>query len=308
MGSDFVASAVSAWLMTYNPWIPMFVGWGFITLGVLPALSLPETLGAFPSSKPAEPVFNLDDLSVDGVEHSPSRFKWRNNETIVAQLRSRIISSFQSFEFIFRDKQLLLLLCTFLVYKLSRGTAWFLVQYISKRYSWTIARANLLVSVKSILTVVLFVTILPAASWYLVNRRAMNTREKDLILTKASIIFLTVGTLGIGLSPSIFPMIISMLVQTLGAGFVFVTRSLVTTMIRREQTARLYTVIEILEAVGMIIAGPTIASFFKWGLELGGAWIGLPWVVATGLFIVTATAVWTYKMTPISSEDDVDEI
>jgi MFS family permease len=136
----------------------------------------------------------------------------------------------------------------------------------------------------------------------------MNTREKDLILTKASIIFLTVGTLGIGLSPSIFPMIISMLVQTLGAGFVFVTRSLVTTMIRREQTARLYTVIEILEAVGMIIAGPTIASFFKWGLELGGAWIGLPWVVATGLFIVTATAVWTYKMTPISSEDDVDEI
>jgi hypothetical protein len=307
MGADSISSAFSAWLMTYNPWIPMFAGWAFMVMGIMPALSLPETMNSFPTAKPPQETHELPNLP-DDVEHSPSRTKWRLQDTIMSKIRSKIISTFHEFEFILQDKQLLLLLCTFLVYKLSRGTAWFLVQYVSNRYKWTIAQANFLVSLKSVITVILFVVILPTSSWYLVNRRKLHTREKDLFLTKSSIIFLMVGTLGIGLSPSVFLMISCLIVQTLGAGFVFVARSLITTMIQREQTARLYVIIEILEAVGMIIAGPTIAAFFKWGLELGGSWIGLPWIVASGLFFLTATAVSIYKMPPIPREDGYDEI
>jgi len=296
MGADFIASAISAWSMAHNPWIPMFLGWGITLLGVLPILALPETKSALSSTKDIRSTHDISDPSSDSEEDFPPPPRRKPQTSIIEVLKSNIKSCFRAYDFILHDKQLLLLLCTFLVFNLSRGTSWFLVQYTSKRYDWTISEANYLVSVKSILTVVLFVAILPISSWYLVMRLGLHTQYKDLILMKASIMFLIVGSLGMGISPSIFLMISSLLVQTLGAGFVFLTRSLMTPMVRRDQVARLYTIIEIMEAIGMILTGPILASFFNWGLELGGPWIGLPWIVICGLFCVTAVAVWTYRL------------
>jgi hypothetical protein len=91
-------------------------------------------------------------------------------------------------------------------------------------------------------------------------------------------------------------MITCLIVQTLGQGFVYATRSLITTMIHRDQTARLYTVIEIIQALGMVLASPIITAFFQWGLKLGGFSVGLAWMVGTILFVVVAWAIWSVKL------------
>lgn len=70
-------------------------------------------------------------------------------------------------------------------------------------------------------------------------------------------------------------MIISLTIQTLGAGFLYTTRSVITTMIQRDQTARFYTVIEITQVFGMILAGPVMTFVFQWGLHIEGIWLGL---------------------------------
>ncbi|KAJ9211946.1 hypothetical protein DTO166G4_6474 [Paecilomyces variotii] len=308
MGSEFISSMISSWLMQLNPWIPMLLGWGIMLGGIFAALSLPETKNAFPTSANEMSDFNRQE-DEDEVEAPRNYGRLFGRNTLLRRSWARVKSIVAPYSFITADKQVLLLLSAFLVYKLSRGTSWFLVQYVSLRYGWTIARANLLTSLKSILTVVLFVAGLPAVSWYLMKYRGVDSRQKDLILTKSSIVCLLVGTLGIGLSPTAPLMITCLVIQTLGQGFVYATRSIITTMIQRDQTARLYTIIEIIQALGMILASPIITAFFQWGLKLGGFWVGLAWMVGTILFVIVAWAIWSVKLpyvpkTTLDSEEE----
>ncbi|EEH05756.1 conserved hypothetical protein [Histoplasma capsulatum G186AR] len=295
MVADFISSLVTSWLMKYNPWIPITIGWGLTILGTLPALLLPETKGTFASG--GEGTYELcEPPPEDNSAIHLSLSSEQPHSIDQPPFLSRLGRTASQFSFIVRDKHLMFLVSAFLVYRLSRGTAWLLIQYISKRYQWTLADANFLTSFKSILTIFLFLGVLPLASWYLTARRGAHHREKDLALAKASVILLVVGTLIMGLSPSIGLFIVGLVVQTLGIGFVFIVRSLATMMVRRDQTARLYTAIEILQSVGVAIASPTVTLFFNWGLDLGGGWVGLPWVVASGLFGVTAVLLWMYRL------------
>ncbi|PGH19271.1 hypothetical protein AJ80_04138 [Polytolypa hystricis UAMH7299] len=304
MASDFVSSLATSWLMRYNPWVPMFIGWSLVVIGLLPAFALPETMESLPMKKESGYDYELEQLRSDSEDTSTPTEETYKHTGGLHGLKAKIQSKLAPFAFIYSNRHLLILLSSFVVYRLSRGTYWFLVQYISNRYGWTIADANLLVSLKSILTVALFVAILPGISWVLVSRLHYHIREKDLILAKASIIFLLAGTLTMGIAPSIVFMIIGLVVQTLGIGFVFLTRSLATTMVSRDQTARLYTFIEILQGLGLIIASPLMTSFFTVGLEAGGFWVGLPWIIAAVLFGITAALLWIYRIPAIPRQDE----
>ncbi|PGH14310.1 hypothetical protein AJ79_03132 [Helicocarpus griseus UAMH5409] len=305
MMSDFISSLVTSWLMKYDPWIPMLLGWGLTLIGILPAVILPETKGAFTSEK----IYTDELPELSPRDNEPTSFRpeqpphsYIRSYAKRSPLLTQLYRTASEFNFIFQDKHLMFLLSTFLVYRLSRGTSWLLIQYISKRYHWTLADANFLHTFKSILTVLLFLAALPLASWYLTTRRRMHFRQKDLTLSKASVFLLLLGTFVMGISPSISIFITGLIIQTMGIGFVFIVRSLATTMVHREQTARLYTAIEILQSTGITIASPTVTLFFNWGLDMGGGWIGLPWVVASGLFGATAVLLWMYRLPPLPKQ------
>lgn len=307
MSSEVLSSALSSWLMTMDPWIPMIIGWVIVIVGILLSITLPETMHAFPSQE-LKQSHGLSNLSLDTEGPGQSRFSRPLEKTASGTFRSRVSSMLSKYSFVTAKKPVMLLLSAFLVYRLSRGTAWFLVQYVSVRYGWTIAQANLLVSLKATLMVLLFLSILPTASWYLIHRRGTDSRQKDLILTKWSILSLMVGTLGIGLSPHVSVLISCMVIQTLGAGFVYTTRSLITTMIHRDQTARLYTIIEIIQALGSILASGAMTAVFQWGINLGGVWTGLAWILASSLFGIIAIFIWAVKPPPVAKlPDDIDE-
>lgn len=245
MGSELISSALSGWLMTYNAWIAMFLGWGIMLAGIFAALLLPETKNAIPAPKTDDRTHELSGWGDDG-EPEESQPIWLPNANTTGNLRAKSTSVFRAYAFILKDNQMMLLLSSFLIYKLSRGIGWFQLQYISKRYDWTLAKATFLMSFKAAVNIVLFVAVLPALSWWLMEKRHLDSRLKDMQLTKASAVLMIVGTAVMGLSPSAAGMVIGLMVQTLGGGFVFLTRSLITTMVRPEQTARLYTVIELL--------------------------------------------------------------
>ncbi|PTU19621.1 hypothetical protein P175DRAFT_0503160 [Aspergillus ochraceoroseus IBT 24754] len=324
MGADFVSSAASSWLMVLNPWIPLLIGYSVVIVGMLFALSLPETKNAFPARATEPPTeVELGHLSPDGdtkglsggklAEDSrsgsddtedPTFATGAKKRPFLASLRMVIRSYLTPYAFIFRARRILLLLTAFLVYRLSRGSSWFLIQYISTRYNWTLAEANFLISFKPALTIPLFLLILPMISRYLL--RTMKSNKKDLLLARASIIFLAVGTLGIGLSPNIAMLIPSLLIQTSGSGFVYLTRSLVTTLVHREETARLFTVIEVLQSIGNVIASVSITTVFQIGLELGGPWIGIAWMMTATAFCLVGVAIWTFRV-PSVAHDKLDD-
>jgi hypothetical protein len=79
-------------------------------------------------------------------------------------------------------------------------------------------------------------------------------------------------------------------------------------MIHRDQTARLYTIIEIIQALGSILASGAMTAVFQWGINLGGFWTGLAWMLASILFGVIAIFIWAVTPPPVAKlPDDIDE-
>ena len=327
MGADFVSTAASSWLMAMNPWIPLFIGFIILFLGLFLVLLLPETKHAFTSQKSEAGHIELSEFddeyeskqhisdsndSDSGLNTRPSmdaHMSWSYPKTTSRvrswwdTLRTNIRFYVRPYLFILNHKSVLLLLSVFLIYRLSRGSSWFLTQYISTRYHWTVAEANLLVAFRPTVTIPVFLWGLPYLKKYYLDSRHSST-QKDLSLARGSIICFTLGTLGIGLSPAIGTLIPSMMLQSSGSGFVFLTRSIISTLVDRDQTARLYTVIEILQSVGNVVASLTITAVFQLGLRLGGFWIGLAWMVTSSLFCMVAAAIWVFRLPPAPRRDD----
>lgn len=318
--------------MSLNPWIPLFIGHAIIFLGLLLMFGLPETMHVRPSSKPEPTHVELSDLTEDepkhhspkpegesyidedgGIDsHNQAHLSWsypsQQNRSIWTRIRSNYQFYVKPYLFILNRKPVLLLLTAFLVYRLSRGSSWFLTQYISTRYEWTLAQANLLVSFRPTVSIPVFLFVLPWLKKNYLNPKRSST-ERDLYLARASIVCLTIGTLGIGLSPTIGTLIPSMIVQTSGSGFVFLTRSIITTLVERDETARLYTVIEVLQSMGNVVASISITTVFQLGLRLGGVWVGLAWMMTSTLFCMVAAAIWAFRLpqTPRDPEFVVGE-
>lgn len=91
-------------------------------------------------------------------------------------------------------------------------------------------------------------------------------------------------------------------VYTFGTGFPVVLRSLVTTVVetqsesRTSDVGRLYALISLTNGVGNLIAGPGMAWAFRLGIRLGQAWLGLPYAIATVLFILVAPIVFMVRV------------
>jgi hypothetical protein len=58
---------------------------------------------------------------------------------------------------------------------------------------------------------------------------------------------------------------------------------------------RLYTVLAVIETVGQIAYGVLLPAAFGWGLQLGGVWKGIPFLVCAALFLVVGLPVWLVK-------------
>ena len=246
----------------------------------------------------------------DNDERAPFTREKPNTTTLVTKrslfstLYTRARAYFVPYAFIFRKKQILLLFTAFLVYKLSRGSSWFLVQYISTRYAWTLAQANFLMSLRPCITIPLFIFILPVISKYFLRR--FRTSQKNLYLARGSVLCLTLGTLGISLSPNIPTFILSMTLQASGAGFIFLIRALLTVLVKREETARVFTLMELLQSVGNVIASLSITKVFQLGLEWGGVWVGLAWMMTSTAFALVGVSIWLFELPPVSRQREED--
>jgi ATP/ADP translocase len=80
-------------------------------------------------------------------------------------------------------------------------------------------------------------------------------------------------------------------------------RSLATSFVHADQVSRLYAVIAVIQTVGRMLSGPIVARAFSWGVELGGPWIGMIFIVTAGIVLVFGIPVWIIR--PPKPEEDV---
>ncbi|KAG2005221.1 hypothetical protein GB937_008917 [Aspergillus fischeri] len=282
--ATFLAGAISAQIMALNPWIPMMIGCGIVAIGLTCAFFLPETLNHCVKRKSSihgdKPVSCMGGLIVDEESSycSPKvLLKPSRHCLILGKIRR-----FLNHDIFIFDHRLMLLLFAFAVSELARGSSGFLAQYISTRFSWTLARANLLKSFHTAATIPVFLFLLPYLSTHVLHY--LSLRGRDLYLARISITCLAVGSLSVGLAPHIVFLVPSLCLHAAGGGFPLVARSLATALVESDKTARLYSTIEILQSVGSVLGSLCFTNVFTLGLKLSGVWVGLVWIMSSLLF------------------------
>jgi MFS family permease len=118
-------------------------------------------------------------------------------------------------------------------------------------------------------------------------------------------VLLIVGMLTVGISSTPWTFFIGAAIFGLGSGYVASVRSLITSLVPQNNLATLYTSITTIQSIGAIVAGPMQAAVFNEGIDLGGHWLGMPFMMASGLYL-TSMAALLYVRLP-KGDDPTEE-
>jgi hypothetical protein len=152
-----------------------------------------------------------------------------------------------------------------------------------------VLQAILLVSLSGSVKIVLLLVLLPLANMAL-NKRNWTPIIRDIFISKASAIVAVLGSFLIAVSfhPAMAGAGVG--IMSLSSGFSPVVRSIASSLVNPEHIGTLYTSMGVVTMFGITVSGPINAMSFNLGLHLGGLWSGLPYLVNSGLFLMTLAA------------------
>lgn len=269
---EMLATPASAALMTISPWIPYLLGLAIVAIGLPIAYFLPETLDRSSSASETD------------TEH--------NEISIVDQLWHQARQFVRLTRFL-RTGNILMALFMFLTTSLSRQSASLLLQYSSARYDWSLAHASLFLSLRGVVNLLTFAVLMPAVSSLLVNGLRLSSTLTDRRMSQASGTLSIIGFAFIAMDATPGLYIVGLVLFSLGSAFVVSTRSLATALVRPEQIGRLYSAAAVVQSIGTLVAGPLFSKLFHIGLET--SWLGLPFLLAAGLFALATLAASSVK-------------
>ncbi|RFU28106.1 hypothetical protein B7463_g8215, partial [Scytalidium lignicola] len=279
MLSPLVGVPAAWYLMKTSPLLAMELGLIFICCGLFLIFFLPETLDRTKLS-------TLGSQIIGSNESPDDDSLWRSFKM------GSILGAIQDSTSVLTIPAVRMLLITFVTWPVTTRSSLFLVQYASDKYHWSIADASLLTPFSAITTFVVLVVILPVIYSLLGSRLGLHTAMRDVVVARGSLIFMVLGSLAIGLAPTPGLFIVGTGITSFGAGYVSAIRSLVTSFLPADQVSRLYGIIAVIETVGNLVSNPLISKAFSWGMDLGGIWSGMSFIVAGLITLVLGIPVY----------------
>ncbi|KAJ8066985.1 hypothetical protein OCU04_004364 [Sclerotinia nivalis] len=285
--AQLIAPSMAAILMAKSPWLPLTLGIFSFILGSLLIIFIPETLHIHQTSDPS----HYPSPSNNDFPNSP-----KSQKSLLPTIKHQILASLQSLKSsisILNSAPLILLLITFVIKHFSSQSVDISLRYISNRFQFPLRYSSFLWSLRAGVQIILFLLVLPSLSRIMTTRLQMPPAKKDLYLARTSILILTLGSILIAASPTLPLAILGMTVFTLGAGYISITRSLITTLVDQQHKGQLYAAVAVVETTGRLIAGPAFAQLYIVGLRLKGAWVGLPFFGLGVICGLSGIAVWS---------------
>ncbi|KAK4199848.1 major facilitator superfamily domain-containing protein [Triangularia verruculosa] len=281
LGSQMVAGPLGGIMMVNDPWIPLWASLIIIGIANLLILAFPETVH----------LHDKKDLTT-GLEDESD-----DERSAVQQLLHKAkIGLEEIWEFILGNKSVGLLIMSMTFVILGRFVGEILLQYATERYHWSWSRASIQLVIRNAFSMVTLLVLMPFASWFCLQHLGMSGVEKDIWMGRWSGVVAVAGCLIIAGATNGVLFSVGLIWFALGSGITSVIRSLLNSLVEEHHVGTVNTLIGFTENVGMMAAGPLLAKSLGLGLELGGAWAGLPFVTA-GLSIATSTAIlWIFRL------------
>ncbi|PBP21250.1 hypothetical protein BUE80_DR007861 [Diplocarpon rosae] len=272
LGGPVVASRL---VETASPWVPLCATLVLLLVGTGLISVIPETL-------PPKPEAAEEDLPQEQSMIS----------SIASHLQHTLARLFESCTML-KSTSLTIILVTFLQYMPSvLGKTQFFLQYFSKRFDWPLARTGYLLSIRGVVSAFTLLGALPGLSQVLLSPKfpfRFSATKKDLRLAQYSAAIATLGAILLG-GPTLSVVFIGLIVAALGDGLAPLSRALIPAFVDPQHTSRIYTLVGMVESLGTIVAGPSLAYFFTKGMQWEGLWLGLPyfWLACLSGLVVVA--------------------
>lgn len=301
-----LGALVSARIMqSASPWIPILIALITTLTGSSVIFFIPETLHTN-QSRSCEIISSEDGESSKPSNSTLSALKLHWRESTARYSRSFALINSSSIFFI--------LTAFTSAIPVAQSVGQFYVQYISKRFGWTLAHTGYLMSIRGITSILVMLVILPALKGLMQgpgHPHRLSSVRKDLLLAQWSATCLSIGAfLMAGISIPI--VVVGEITLTMGNGLIPLCRSVLTSIVGSDNISTLFTLINMVETIGGWCAGPTLAWLFSQGMKLKGLWEGLPYLGLSLLSTLICVMLYQVKLPPqrqgrIEEEEDNGE-
>jgi hypothetical protein len=269
LSGNLLCPPIVAWIMTRNPWAAVSIGVGCFCVGIPLCCFIPETLGY------QQPI--RSDQRRRDEEETPATAK-DQAKSFLEQCYKPLAESIGYF---MQDRRVVLLVIIFVPIMLTMTIVPLLLQYASARYDLTFASATLLLTVRAGVMIAMFLC-MSSFVYRLLANAGVSGQKRDLFLAQGSAGLMLLGWIAVGFSPNVILFTGSLMIATIGSGFPVYLRSFLTGLVAPNKVAGLYTIVSVVDTLGLMLGGPLLAWLFKRGMQLGGSFIGLPFI-ALGL-------------------------
>ncbi|OGM41898.1 MFS multidrug transporter [Aspergillus bombycis] len=276
--SELISIPLGSALISLDPWIPVLGSLGFMALGILFALLFaPNFVNSAAKSQDCE-----RDIQSQGP-----------NSVAPGKMRDRLSYTWakvgDNCQWITRD--VCLMLGAFFMCQLSRQGSGILLQYSSFKFNWGYAKASYLISLRSGINLVVLATLIPALKRLFTKFWRTRQTQSDKYITLISGLCLALGSFIIFLAASPGFLILGQIVSSIGFAFAVTAHSLLTAMVDPRHLGLANTGVTATNSVGHMAGGPLLATIFQWGLQMGGFWVGIPFLFTAALLSIATLAV-----------------
>ena len=87
-----------------------------------------------------------------------------------------------------------------------------------------------------------------------------------------------------------------MVIFAMGGGLSAVVRSLLNALVEAHHQAILNSLLGLLQVAGLMVAGPAFFEALRVGIDLGGGWIGLPFIIAAACGAMATAIVFIFRL------------
>jgi hypothetical protein len=284
--------------MSRNPWLSMGIGYSVLIICTAIVLLIPETFHL--SQGPQASASRTADFHVPSTKLN---HLYLSSKTAASASLDQIKKCWRV---ITHSRNVTLIIVADIFATLAVISQFYSLQYISERYGVPIKTVNYLTSFRALVTLVLFLVVLPAIDKLLRIRIGVSSSQKDLILARASMIFGILAFLVLAFAPVFWVVIISTLLLCAYGSFGPFQRALITSLVPQETIGTLYTAQSMLATLAGLFGSPAFAVLLGLGVKLGGALHGLPYIIASSM-IATSFGVMLFVRLPVKRLEDEEE-
>ncbi|KAF6803553.1 MFS transporter [Colletotrichum musicola] len=298
LGGELVVVPLSAYLLAFNPWLPLTIGTSLLLVAAALSFFIPETLE----------LRQAADVEVEQRLHRSGDDGARDKRT----LREQIVFTMKNdmahvYNFLIKSRRIVALIMAFNMTVIVKYVKIEInAQYVHNRFAWSWAKesgltdgnaqSTLLGTVSTVTNMTMLLAVLPGLSWYITKRTGLHPLIRDLWLTRMTGVFLSLGCfmMAIAWKPSF--LVAALVIMSMGTTYTNICRALLNSIVEPHTIGTLNTTISWVEQLSTLIAAPIISALMRAGTTIGGPWIGLPYMAATAMAIGGTFIVFVYRL------------